>query len=136
MLSFRSENKDHHLESVLKTKGLSRIPAKFEIEFVLTIDHKFQSSLKQCLSFMYRDLRFASANMKIFKAYYSICFNWRVLLFSEVCWFIHMKVQKFVFSFLQITINIIYSRNTSYLKFFIGYRIHFNLVRVQLWSDL
>ena len=136
MLSFRSENKDHHLESVLKTRGLSRIPAKFEIEFVLTIDHNFQSSFKQCPSYMYRDLRSASANMKTFKACDSICFNWRVLLFSEVCWFIHMKVQKFVFFFLQITINIIYSRNTSYLKFFIGYRIHFNLVRIQLWSDL
>ena len=136
MLSFRSENKDHHLESVLKTRGLSRIPAKFEIEFVFTIDPNFQSSLKQCPSYIYRDLRSASANMKTFKAYGSICFNWRVLLFSEVCWFIHMKVQKFVFSFLQITINIIYSRNTSYLKFFISYRIHFNLVWVKLWSDL
>ena len=56
MLSFRSENKDPQLESVLKTRGLSRIPAKFEIEFVLTIDHNFQSSFKQCPSYMYRDL--------------------------------------------------------------------------------
>ena len=136
MLSFRSENKDHHLESVLKTRGLSRIPAKFEREFVLTIDHNFRSSFKQCPSYMHRDLRSTSAKMKTFKAYGSICFNWRALLFSEVCWFIHMKVQKFVFFFLQITINIIYSRNTSYLKFFIGYRIHFNLVWIQLWSDL
>ena len=75
LLSFRSENKDHHLESVLKTRALSRIPAKFEIEFVLTIDHNFQSSFKQCSSYMYRDLRSTSANMTTIKPCDSICFN-------------------------------------------------------------
>ena len=67
--------KDPHLERVLKTRGLFRIPAKLEIEFVLTIDHNFQSSFKQCPSNMYRDLGSASTSMKTFKAYYSICFN-------------------------------------------------------------